>query len=359
VRRLGALLLFALLALGPGTAGASTTLEGPRLAFVKWGPKPKSLELLSLDFSGSGLQRISGGPKPARDHSPVPFDGPAWSPDGSSIAFAAYLTPKKTEIFTAKPDGSDLRAVPGTVEGKDPVFAPDGRTIAFARSRYREPKIDPDHPLKSLGGGYSSTTTWTIGVDGDGARRLTSWRDGVYNTPSSFSPDGATLALSREDRGSHSAVLMELSTGRVTLLARLAEEPAYSPGGERIAFVSYRDRNVDPEGGFDGPALAGELYIENVDGSGLTRVTYTPDAQENAPSWDPSGERLAYTKTTGNDWFGLGLTNAVMEINPDGSCPRRVFGRPAKPGARELVGLYGPVWQPGSGRGAGRIACAG
>jgi Tol biopolymer transport system component len=359
MRRFGAGLLVALFAMGAGTASASISPDGPHLAFVKWGPKPQAIELLSLGFSGSGLQRISGGENPARDHSPLPFDGPAWSPDGSSIVFAGYFRPKKTEIFTAKPDGSDLRVVPGTVGGKDPVFAPDGRTIAFARSRFRAPKFDPHHPLKSLGGGYSSATAWTIGVDGEGARRLTPWRDGLYSTPSSFSPDGATLALSREDRSGDSAVLMELSSGQLTLFAQHAEDPVYSPGGERIAFVSYRDRNVDPEGGFDGPALASELYIENVDGSGLTRITHTHNAQESSPSWDPSGERLAYTQSTGHDWFGLGLTNVVTEINADGTCPTRVLGKPAKPKAGAAVGLYGPVWQPGPGREAGRIDCTG
>ncbi|MFL5900285.1 MAG: TolB family protein [Solirubrobacterales bacterium] len=348
---------FVLLVLSLGTASASTSPEGPRLAFIKWGPKPNEMELLSVGFATPGRQRISGGSKAVRDHSPVPFNHATWSPEGTSIAFAAYFRPKKTEIFIAEPDGNGLHSVPGTVGGQDPVFAPDGHTIAFARSRYRQPHFDLHHPLESLGGGYSSTTTWTIGANGEGAKRLTSWRNGLYNTPSSFSPDGATLALSREGRGSHSAVLMDVSSGRVTLLARHAEEPAYSPDGSRIAFVSYRDRNIDPEGGFDSPMLVSELYVENVDGSGLTRITHTQERQENAPSWDPSGARLAYTQASRHELFGLGLTNVVMEINADGTCPTRVFGKPAKPRDQNFVGLYGPAWQLGPGREAGPIAC--
>lgn len=344
------------LAITAGSVCASAP-EGPRLAFVRWGPKPQRLELLSVGPSGSDAHRITGGSKVGRDHLPVLFNHPSWSPDGSSIAFASYVTQKKTKIFIAAPDGSALHAVPGTVGGKDPVFAPDGHTIAFARSRYREPHIDPHDPLKSLGSGYSSTTTWTIGLDGTGAKRLTLWQNGVHNTPSSFSPDGKVLAVSLEDPRRGDAVAITLASGQRTLLAREAEEPSYSPDGGRFAFVSYRDHNVNPEGGFDGPALESELYVENVDGSGLTRITHTHDRQEGAPSWDPSGERLAYTQSTGDDWFGLGVTNVVMEVNSDGTCPTRVFGRPAKPRSRRFVGFYGPVWQPGLGREAGRVAC--
>jgi len=103
--------------------------------------------------------------------------------------------------------------------------------------------------------------------------------------------------------------------------------------------------------------VASELYVKDLGGGQLRRVTHTHDQQENAPSWDPSGQRLAYTQSTGNDLFGLGLTNVVMEVNVDGSCPKRVFGKPAKPRSHRLVGLYGPVWQPGPGREAGRIEC--
>jgi Tol biopolymer transport system component len=344
------------LTIAVGSAGAAAP-EGPRLAFVKWGPKPQRLELLSIDPSGLDVRRLAGGSKLGRDHLPVPFNHPSWSPDGSLIAFSSYVPQKKTKIFIAAPDGSGLHAVPGTVGGGDPVFAPDGHTIAFARSRYREPHINLQDPLKSLESGYSSTTTWTIGLDGTEARRLTSWHDGVYNTPSSFSPDGKTLAISLQGPSRRDIVAITLATGRRTVLARDAEELVYSPDGSRSAFVSYRDHNVNPEGGFDGPALESELYVENVDGSGLTRITHTHDRQEGAPSWDPSGEQLAYTQSTGDDWFGLGVTNVVMEINADGTCPTRVFGRPAKPKSRRLVGFYGPAWQPGPGREAGAIAC--
>jgi len=360
MRRALGLGAIAVLLLGLVVGGAfAAAPEGPRLAFTRWGSKPFKLELLSVGPSSSGLQRIAGGAKPALTHGPVPFQGPTWSPDGSLIAFSGYFRPDKWEIFVAAPDGSELRAIPGTTKGLNPVFAPDGRTIAFARSRIHTPRIDIHHPLQSLHGGYASTTTWTVGVDGGGLRRLTRWRNGLHNQPSSFSPDGSTLALSRNGPRGHEAVALHLDNGRVAVLARNAEEPAYSPDGTRIAFVSYRDRNVDPKGGFDGPASASELYVRNLDGTGLTQITRTHNRQEQSPSWDPSGQRIAYTQTTAPELFALGFTSVVMEVNADGTCLTRVFGKPTKRGADLSVGvgLYGPAWQPGPGREAGRIAC--
>jgi len=215
--------VIAILALAATGANAAAP-EGPRLAFVSWGPNPHRLELLSIGSDGRGVERISGGLESVRDHSPAPLGRVSWSPDGSLVAFAGYSTARKTEIFVAAPDGSDLRAVPNTVEGESPVFAPDGRTLAFARSRYRKPHIDPHDPLKSIDSSYSSATAWTIGLDGEGARRLTRWRDGLYNVPSSISSDGTTLAISKQWPGGRDAVLLNLETGRSSLLARRAEE---------------------------------------------------------------------------------------------------------------------------------------
>lgn len=126
----------------------------------------------------------------------------------------------------------------------------------------------------------------------------------------------------------------------------------------RVAFISYRDRNHGE--GFDGPVSESELYVKDLDGSGLRRLTRTIAQQEAGPSWDPSGNVIAYTQATtpGGELFGLGASNVVMEVNADGSCARRIFGKPSRSKfSRHFVGLYGPVWQPGSGRDAARVAC--
>jgi len=59
--------------------------------------------------------------------------------------------------------------------------------------------------------------------------------------------------------------------------------PAFSPDGRRIAFMSGRDGNT-------------EIYVQNVDGSGLRRLTSHP-ADDATPTWSPSGNEIAFTST--------------------------------------------------------------
>lgn len=333
---LGLALLGLLLSAAPGNAGVPL---GPRLAFVSWGPEAVRLELLSTDSTGSSLQRISSGSKRKPRGAPVPFQGPTWSADGGTIAFAGYIAGGKPAILTGAPDGGGLRVVPGTQGATDPVLSPDGRFLAFARVRQRTPPFDPKNPLRSLRGSYFSVTTWLRDLESGKSRRLSPWRNGLLVAPSSFAPDGSVLGVSRSDFQGQDAVALRLDSGEMKVLAHEAEEPVYSPDGSRIAFLSYRDGNLRE--GFDEPVQVSELYVRQAEGSGMRRITHTPELQEGAPSWDPSGERLAYAQDS----------SVVMQINLDGTCRTTVFR------GNDDVALFGPAWQPGLGREAGRIDC--
>lgn len=290
---------------------------------------------------------------------PSPFAAPSWFADGSLLAYSGQAPGRRLAIFVVRADGTGPRQLPKTIGGRHPVVSADGRYIAFSRSRLVTPRFNPKRPLESLyKDGFSSTSAWLLDRLGGGQRRLTPWRNGLHVEPSSFSPDGSTLALSRSERGESEAIEIDLSDGAVTVIARRAKEPVYSPDGSRLAFVSYRDRNVAE--GFGEPVLAGELYVRPRAGGPPLRLTHTEEWQEAAPSWDPSGERLAYTQSTGDEPFGLGFTNVIKQVNADGSCRQLLFGQVARLTPEEFgpsVAINGPSWQPGPGREAGPIAC--
>jgi len=342
--------LLALLVLAASVAAASLP-EGPRLSFVVWKTgKPMELKVATVDAEGSTRTTLAGNGRIW----PTPFSGGSWSPDGSSLAFAG--APRQGEgahgqIYLVSADGGAPVPVPGSREGHEPVFSPDGHTIAFSRTKL-DFKLNLMHPERSRD--YFSTTAWLVDLVSGEAKKLTPWRNGLRVTPTSFSPDGSELLVEREQGKGEEVAVFELGSGRMTLFARNAHDPAYSPDGSRIALISDRDRvTID---GADGPITFGELYVVGADGADWRRLTHNRTSEEEAPSWDPSGRRLAFAQTTGPGTIGFGLTNVIMEVNADGSCPTRVVGKfRSEPSSK--LGLFAPTWRPGPGREAGPIAC--
>jgi TolB protein len=340
---------------------------GPRLATIELieGKRPKFSEdrgsptmvLATIDPSTGKQQRSLraklGAPKPLV---PSPFHAPAWSPDGALIAFAAHEggdEAAQDKIFLASSDGSGARPIPGTRGGSQPVLSPDGFTLAFARNRFRT----IDKPGKFTIDFYSSATTWIVDLRGGTPRRLTRWRDGLYNAPGSFTADGSSLLLTKEDSNLEGprVVQMGLADGSAREILEFASEPAVSPDGSRIAFVGYLDPDlVEAEENRD--YLAGDLYLARADGTQVTRLSRSDDVLESSPSWDPSGQRIAYVQFRADTSFvpGLGLLfptgNALMQVNADGSCREKIL-------AQRRVAFYGAAWRPGPGREAGPIAC--
>jgi dipeptidyl aminopeptidase/acylaminoacyl peptidase len=364
-RVLGLVGTMLLLAVVPCAASAVTP-QGPRLASIaleetrssKKGDDAGSpvMSLRTIDpLGGLSTQLLSAKLDGRKERVvPSPFYAPSWFPDGSLIAFAGSAA-KVQRIYLVSADGSGARAIPGTKGGANPVISPDGHTIAFSRTRFSS-HIDIKHLGRSRT--YSSTTTWLADLSGGKPRRLTRWRNRLYNTPSSFSPDGSVLALTKSDDNLDGprVVLMRLDGGGSIELVQLAEEPKFSPDGSKIAFVSYQDRDiVHAEGNED--FAVGELYAMRADGSEVRRLTRSDDVRESAPSWDPSGERIAYLHDRASTGFLASLDllfpvgNAIMQVNADGTCRSRIL-------SLRKVALYGAAWQPGPGRQAGPIICS-
>jgi Tol biopolymer transport system component len=127
----------------PGTA--ETNAWAPR-----WSPDGASL-VINLEhvedgqFTGSEVATIdlTGGDPTVITPRDLPFAGyPDWSPDGSRIVFATYgigefdsPAPGASNLFTIRPDGTDLQPVTTYAAGAEragwPTWAPDGSEIMF------------------------------------------------------------------------------------------------------------------------------------------------------------------------------------------------------------------------------------
>lgn len=340
----GGVLLSAVLA----TSAAGTAPSGPRLAIARFLIYPKAWsEIGTVGPQGQDAQRLAGGPDldaPA----PVTDTRPSWSSDGSRLAFLGGAGGRSPRIFVVHADGSGLRGLGSVFINSDPVFAPDGSEIAFQRLKVVSGEFmkrgGSEAPLDVRFG------IWSVDPDDGSLRRLTPWQKRVWLVPSSYSPDGSSLAVTAYSRrrGLH-ALAVRLDGNGSTLLAHHAKEPVYSPDGSRVAFV--RERRHEKQHGMV-TKIRADLFTVRSDGSALKRLTHTRKKLERWPSWDPSGERIAFTRLPGSQRFPEEFLpgSALMQINADGSCLTKVLSSPGQ-------FVYGAAWQPGPGREAGRIAC--
>lgn len=293
----------------------------------------------------------------------------SWSADGSEYAFVGKPAQVvKEELDSEGDDENSSRAIvarsgnPGerviarTKGTTAAVLSPDGRWLAFTRTRLHQPKVNWKNPksvIEALEHGYESRSAWVVPTAGGRPRRVTPWGKHKFAEPTSFSPDGSTLLVTDEGTGSTTEVDgIDLATGKRRVIQLEASEASFSPDGSQIAFISYRDH--ESVSGFDENEASSEVYMAAADGSGAHRVTQTPKFEETAPTWDPSGERLAYLRSPGG-LFGI-LLGRVAESNPDGSCTKvlpRVRAR--RKDGHILIGE--PTWWPGPERGAGRLSC--
>jgi TolB protein len=100
--------------------------------------------------------------------------------------------------------------------------------------------------------------------------------------------------------------------------------PTWSPDGRRIAFESDRGGNWD-------------IWIINVDGSGLTNLTRSPEV-ERFPAWSPDGKRLAFTSDRSGNWDVWGLNVEQTLQGPGNSQPRNLTKNPS----RERYAMWSP-----------------
>jgi Tol biopolymer transport system component len=360
MRRVFLLLLLAVLAsmvMGGADAGAVVP-PGPRLAFIVFHPYPHlGSEVATVDAGGGAPLRLSGGPG-SKAVGPINGARPSWSADGGALAFVGVAGAASAAIYVVDADGTHprlVRASRGIIFEGNPVLAPDGRSVAVMRLDVISGHFERPGPgavrSEQDGGVKVRTAIWSLDVEGRGMHPLTAWSRDRVLFPSSYSPDGFALAATRvvlRGVARAQAVSIGLHGGRVSLLARNASDPAYAPDGRVVA---VRNHIVKEKGALEGVRVDSSDLLVGSPGSPLATVLSVSGGLS-WPSWDPSGQRIAFTRLNDEEGSPLDLIkiNSVEEVNADGTCPTTV------PSLKR--GFFsGAAWQPGLDRGAGRLAC--
>jgi Tol biopolymer transport system component len=213
---------------------------------------------------------------------------PAWSPDGTRIAFSRWSDAYTAEIYVMNADGTtQVRISPSGTYDAHPTWSPDGR-IAFEH-----------RPGIAWAGGPDSLSVgdiYVMNADGTNRVRLTNPPNSLFPHSASpaWSPDGEKIAFMSysESNTPDIYVINADGTNRVALTndSTVDTEPAWSPDGSRVVF-----RNGDPAP--DYRITATELFTVNADGT--NRVHLPTGGGAAHPSWAPDGLSIVFTRYSG------------------------------------------------------------
>ncbi|HEU0234783.1 MAG TPA: Tol-Pal system beta propeller repeat protein TolB [Gallionella sp.] len=180
---------------------------------------------------------------------------PAWSPDGKQLV-VVLTRDGSSQLYLIRPDGSGPRRITfsGVID-TEPNFSPDGQYLLFTSDR----------------GG--SAQIYRMPVDGDLAERMT-FGEGTNFSPR-YSPDGKSFVFAHLNNGGFYVAVQDFQTGQMSLLTEggWEKKPSFAPNGKLILFASE---------------ARGRGILATVSSDGRVKqhmFTQSGDARE--PTWGP------------------------------------------------------------------------
>jgi dipeptidyl aminopeptidase/acylaminoacyl peptidase len=237
---------------------------------TNWDDNAYETEIWIASADGGAPRQLTNAKKSSR--------APAWSPDGTRLAFISDRS-DKSQIYVINPSAGEADAITALEDGVNAFeWAPDGKQIAYTAT---EPKSAAQKDREKKYGEYKV-------VEQD------------YRMSQLFVIDLAT----RQTR--------TLASGAFTVGSF-----EWSPDGTRIAF----DHRLNPGPGFGGSA---DISIVSV-ADGTIRRLVTQDGPDANPVWSPDGARIAFETAMANpDYYYA--NGRIATIASDGGVPTVLTG---------------------------------
>ncbi len=227
----------------------------------------------------------------------------SWSPDGSKIILVIVhfsgCCSQYSNVYLINADGSNLIHITAYDGWANPVWSPDSQKILF------------DGNCRELA---------ICVMDADGTN-LTKLAQKHKNRNPIWSPDGKKIAFST-GRGDNSEIhVMNADGSDLTSISYTIspwdENRIWSPDSQKISFLSYRDGNQ-------------EIYTVNADGSGLVNLTNSAE-DEYEQIWSPDGTKIAFISSRDG-------SAGIFVMDSDGSHLTRL--------TNDNASYYGLAWSP-------------
>jgi TolB protein len=218
----------------------------------------------------------------------APIISPAWSANGSQLAYVSFESRKP--VVYVHDVATGRRRLIANFRGSNsaPAWSPDGRTLAVTLSR------------------DGGSQLYTIDATGGEPRRLT--QSSGIDTEPTYSADGRYIYFTSDRGGAPQIYRMAASGGspeRVTFTGSYNISPALSPDGRWLAYISR---------------INGAFKLQVMELSSATVSSITDTTADESPSFAPNSRLIVYaTRQNGRE--------ALMTTTLDGKIKARLAGQ--------------------------------
>lgn len=220
--------------------------DGTRLAYVSFEQKKPIVYVQSLVTGARQAVAAFRGSNSA----------PAWSPDGKRLA-VTLTRDGGSQLFLINADGSGapVRLTQSSAIDTEANFSPDGQSILFTSDRGGGPQI------------------YRIPASGGAAQRVTF--EGTYNVSPRHSPDGKSFTFIQRNGGRFNVAVQDFATRQVQVLTEggIDESPSFAPNGKIILYATE---------------VGGRGILAAVSSDGRIKQRFTADVGDaREPAWSP------------------------------------------------------------------------